>query len=161
MIHEFDASGEAEDHAETPYLVWGGGTFLAPILTHRYAVIAARVVLTSLFWVAGLFGLFNFDAIVQEMIDVGLPMPHLFAVATILCQLSGSALIITNFAGLAWLGAGALAVFTLLTIPFGHAFWQFEGPRRMHEFQIALEHVTVIGGLALAAILSMKSIDDT
>lgn len=131
-------------------------TFLASALTRRYAAVVANVVLTSLFWIAGFFGVFNFDAVVQEMVGVGLPMPHLFAVATIACQLIGSALVITNFAGLGWLGAGALAVFTLLTIPFGHAFWQFEGPERMHEFQIALEHITVIGGLTLSAILSLK-----
>ncbi len=131
--------------------------FVSAVLTHPHFAIAAKVVLTSLFWIAGLFGVFKFDVIVQEMVDVKLPAPRLFAVATIACQLIGSALIITNFAGLGWLGAGALAVFTLLTIPYGHAFWQFEGPKRMHEFQIALEHITVVGGLAIAAILSVNS----
>ncbi|MBZ7924263.1 DoxX family protein [Ensifer adhaerens] len=130
---------------------------ITSVLTHPHFALAGKIVLTSLFWIAGLFGVFNFNAVVQEMVDVGLPTPQAFAVATIACQLFGSALIITNVAGLGWVGAIALAVFTLLTIPFGHAFWQFEGPKRMHEFQIALEHLTVVGGLALAGILSVKS----
>ena len=54
-----------------------------------------------------------------------------------------------------WLGAGALAVFTLLSIPLGHAFWRFDNPKRMEEFQIALEHVGMIGGLACAAALTV------
>lgn len=126
-------------------------------LTHPVATVVAKVVLTSFFWMAGLFGLFNFKAIVQEMVDVKLPSPSFFAVATIACQLIGSALIITNIAGLGWLGAGALAVFTILTIPIGHPFWKFEEPKRTHEFHIVLEHFTVVGGLMLAAIISLQS----
>lgn len=131
--------------------------YVSNILLHPHALIGAKIVLTSLFWIAGLFGIFNFRAVVQEMIDVDLPWPRLFAASTIACQLIGSALLITNFEGLGWLGAGALVVFTLLTIPFGHAFWRFDGQKRMHEFQIALEHITVVGGLALAAILSANA----
>src|SRR3546814_8391319 len=98
--------------------------------------------------------LFNFKVIVQEMIDANLPSPRLFAIATMATQLTGSALVITNFAGLGWIGAFGLAVFLLLTIPIGHPFWKFEEPKRTGEFHIALEHITVVGGLMLAAILS-------
>lgn len=69
----------------------------------------------------------------------------------VLLQLGGSLLVITNMAKLGWIGAVALALFTRMTIPFGHAFWTFPEPRRTAELHIALEHVTVIGGLLLAA----------
>lgn len=130
---------------------------IATILESSFALTGGRVVLTCLFWMAGLFGLFNFPVVVQEMRDAGLPLPIILGVATIACQLIGSALIITNFAGMGWLGAGALGVFTLLSIPIGHAFWTYDEPRRMHEFQIALEHITVVGGMLLAAILSIRN----
>ena len=113
--------------------------------------IGLRAVLTVLFWSAGIFGLFNFSAVVAEGRDVGLPYEKLVATATILLQLGGSLLVITNFAQLGWVGAIALAIFTLLTIPFGHAFWTFSEPRRTAELHIALEHLTVVGGLLLAA----------
>ncbi|MCU4328795.1 DoxX family membrane protein [Acinetobacter pittii] len=71
---------------------------------------------------AGIYGLFNFNEIEKEMIEVKLPNPKLFAVATILCQLIGSALVIFNPLGYGWVGASGLIIFTLLTIPFGHAF---------------------------------------
>lgn len=123
-------------------------------LTHPVALLIAKIILTSVFWMAGVFGLFNFKVIVQEMIGANLPSPKAFAVATITTQLIGSAVVIVNPYSLGWLGAGGLAVFLLLTIPIGHPFWKFDGAKKDEEFHIALEHITVVGGLMLAAILS-------
>lgn len=132
------------------------GTIIISLLSHPAFLIAAKLVLTAFFWMAGIFGLFNFKGVVQEMADVDLPWPRFFAIATIACQLLGTGLIIFNPAGLGWLGAGALGVFTILTIPIGHPFWKFDEPKKTHEFHIVLEHVTVVGGLMLAAILSVS-----
>lgn len=129
---------------------------ITTILQSPVTAIIGTVVLTCLFWMAGIFGIFNFALVVKEMEDAALTHPRSCAVATIICQLLGSALLISNVGGLAWLGAGALGVFTLLSIPLGHPFWKFAEPRKSHEFQIALEHVTVVGGLVLAAILSVR-----
>lgn len=129
---------------------------LVALADHPASLVVLRVILTSFFWMAGLFGVFNFSVIVQEMSHVKLPAPVVFAVATIATQLLGSALLISDFRGFGWMGAGALAVFTLLTIPLGHAFWTFEEPKRTAEFHIALEHITVIGGLLIAGFLSLK-----
>jgi transmembrane protein len=124
------------------------------MLGSEVVLVFARVIVSSFFLVAGLFGVFNFNTVVQEMRDASLARPQLFALATIITQLSGSALLITNVAGLAWLGAGILGAFTLLCIPFGHAFWRYPEPKRTAELHIALEHVALTGGLLLAAIAS-------
>lgn len=126
------------------------------LIGNDYFLLFARIMLTTLFWSAGIFGLFKFRAIVGEMKSVSLPKPEVFAVATIFTQLVGSALIITNWLNLGWLGAGALGVFTLLTIPYGHAFWRYPEPKRTQEFHLVLEHITVVGGLLLAAVLSTR-----
>jgi transmembrane protein len=126
------------------------------LLENVIFLVVSRVVLTTLFWSAGIFGLFNFRAIMAEMESVSLPVPAFFAAATICVQLTGASLIITNWQQLGWLGAGALGVFTLLTIPFGHAFWTFTEPRRTEEFYLVLEHITVVGGLLLAALLATR-----
>jgi len=131
-------------------------TLASAIVDSPISALLARIVLTTLFWMAGLYGVFNFSAIVQEMVNEKLPVPVAFAVATIATQILGSALVITNFQGLGWVGAVGLAVFTLLTIPFGHAFWTLDEPRKTAEFHIALEHITVAGGLLLAAIYLAK-----
>lgn len=118
---------------------------------------SSRIFLTFFFWMAGIFGLFNFGAIVQEMIAVGLPLPSIFAIGTILCQLGGSALVISDRAGYGWVGSVMLIVFTLLTIPVGHPFWTFSEPARTQEFHIALEHISLIGGLMMSMLLSGRT----
>ncbi|MCJ8161255.1 DoxX family protein [Acinetobacter zhairhuonensis] len=125
------------------------------ILSSTLFLIVAKIILTFFFWIAGIYGIVNFQEIEKEMKDVQLPYPRFFAVATIFCQLMGSLLIILNPYGFGWIGAGALIIFTLLTIPLGHAFWKFDEPQRTSEFHIALEHISLIGGLMIAAALSV------
>ena len=55
-----------------------------------------------------------------------------------------------------WLGAGALGIFTLLTIPIAHHFWRMEGPMAQFEFYVAVEHLSVLGGMLLVAILAER-----
>ena len=87
------------------------------------------------------------------MAHFGFNPPWLFAIATIAVQLVGSALVI--FGGrYAWLGAAALALFTLATIPLAHDFWNMQGQAAFVEKLWAQEHVSVVGGLILAAIVA-------
>ncbi|WJS87137.1 DoxX family protein [Paracoccus sp. TOH] len=129
---------------------------ISTLLDHPATFVVARVILTTLFWSEVILGITNFPAFVEAMKRVSLPFPKFFAVLTILLQLVGSVLLITNVSGLGWFGAGMLGVFTLLTIPYGHAFWKFPQPRRTQELHFVLEHITVVGGLLLAAILLTK-----
>ncbi len=109
----------------------------------------ARIVLTFGFWASGLAKLIGFQAGMAEMAHFGLEPAAAFNIAVIITQIGGSALIIMN--RWTWLGAGALAVFTLLTIPIAHNFWAMEEPFRTMEFHVAMEHITVIGGLMVVA----------
>ncbi|WP_458096763.1 DoxX family protein [Roseomonas sp. WA12] len=109
-----------------------------------------RVVVTFPFWASGLAKLLDFGGAQAEMGMFGLHPTAPFAVAVILTQLIGSALVIHGRH--AWLGAGVLAVFTLLTIPLVHAFWAKSGPEAIGAMHVAVEHLGLCGGLALAAI---------
>lgn len=121
------------------------------LLSSDAFVLAARVVLTFVFWSAGLMGIFAFKAKVAEIRTVNLPQPELFAVAVTIVQLGGSALIIANI--MPWLGAGMLAGFLLMTIPIAHPFWKLPEPQRTFKFFLVLEHLSLIGGLMVAAAL--------
>jgi transmembrane protein len=110
----------------------------------------ARVVLTFIFWSSGIAKLLDFPGAVAEMERYGVTPAVSLAVAVVSVQLLGSALVITG--RYAWLGAGALAIFTLLTIPIAHAFWNMNGDAAFVEMMFAFEHVTVIGGLMVAAV---------
>lgn len=124
------------------------------LLSGRAVELAARVVLTFPFWGSGLDKLFNFTGAVAEMRMFGLEPAPTVALAVILVQLGGSALVILNRP--AWLGAGTLGVFTLLTIPIVHHFWALEGAASVHAFHTATEHVGMIGGLVAIAALSVR-----
>lgn len=128
---------------------------IAAILDSRFFLVFARLVVTFPFWSSGLAKLINFNAGVAEMAMFNLHPPAAFNIATIICQLGGSLLIILNRH--TWLGAGALAVFTVLTIPIAHAFWTMTGEKAMMEFFFTVEHIGLIGGLMLVAILSRQS----
>lgn len=124
---------------------------ISTLLESRVFVFVARLILTFMFWGSGLAKLFDFQGGVAEMAHFGLQPAVVFNVLTIIVQLGGSILIITNRA--AWLGAGALAVFTLLTIPIAHAFWTMQEPMATLEKYVVIEHISVLGGLMVAAAL--------
>jgi transmembrane protein len=130
--------------------------FVAAILESRITDYLGRVLLTLMFWSSGIAKIVDWKAGVGEMTHFNLHPPEGFNLATLLVQLLGSALII--WGPYAWLGAGALAVFTALTIPLAHAFWTMPQPMATHEMYTAVEHVSIIGGLILVAILRHRQV---
>jgi transmembrane protein len=129
--------------------------FIARILDWPWLPLIARVILTFPFWGSGLSKLIDFQGAVAEMSQYGLKPPLWIAVLVIFTQLGGSLLVIANRR--TWSGAGALAIFTLLTIPIAHDFWNLKGDERKFEFYVAVEHIALVGGLMLSAILSRYS----
>lgn len=126
---------------------------LNTLLQSRLYYTLATALLTYIFWWSGLHKVLDFGGAMAEMEHFGLRPTALFAVATIAVQLLGSLAIITA-SRWAWLGAGALAVFTLSTIPLAHQFWAMEGMQAFLEKALVQDHMSVIGGLAVAAALA-------
>ena len=111
----------------------------------------AALLATSVFWWSAFSKIADFAGAQAEMAHFGLNPPWLFAAGTIGLQLGGTALIL--FGGRwAWVGAVALALFTLSTIPLAHAFWNMSGHEAFLEKIIAQEHLSVVGGLLAAAV---------
>ncbi|MDI9674812.1 DoxX family protein, partial [Pseudomonas aeruginosa] len=81
------------------------------------------------------------------------PASRVTAVAMLNSQ-AGSALVLLDRK--LWLGAGALAVFLLLTILIVHTFWSKTGVEAKLAMFFALEHIAVIGGLIATAIASAQ-----
>lgn len=124
------------------------------LLRSTWFAILARIVLTYMFWASGLAKLIDFQSGLGEMRQFGLEPAVLFNIATIIVQIGGSLLIILN--RWAWLGAGALAVFTALTIPLAHHFWTMEEPFRTIEFYVVMEHISIIGALMVVSYASVR-----
>jgi transmembrane protein len=125
------------------------------LLASKSFGILARGLLTFVFWSSGLAKVLDFPLAVAEMETYGLQPAVPMAITVILVQLVGSAFVIAG--RFVWLGAGALGVFTALTIPVAHAFWTMEGDMAFIEMLFVFEHITVIGGLMVVAILWRQS----
>lgn len=98
----------------------------------------------------------DFDAAIGEARHFGIEPASLTAAAIIAVQLGGSILVVGG--RWAWLGAGALSIFTALTTFIAHPFWNVADP--MAHFQqrnIFLEHVGRIGGLMFAAVVAEQN----
>ncbi|MFT0859837.1 DoxX family protein [Ancylobacter sp. G4_0304] len=128
---------------------------ISMLLRAPVTAFVARLLLVFMFLGSGISKLLDFQAAQAEMAFFGLNPPWLFAVLTIVTQLTGSFLILFN--RITWLAAGALGIFTVLTIPIAHAFWTMEGERAQIEFYFFVEHLAVIGGMLLVAILAERT----
>lgn len=121
-------------------------------LDSRWLWIGARVLLAVVFLSSGLAKLLDFQGGLAEMRAAGLEPDWLFNIATIAVLLGGSVLLLLDRA--LWLGAGALAMFLMLTILVVHRFWALPEPQALAAMFWALEHISLIGGLVAAAIAS-------
>ena len=119
---------------------------------------AARIVLCLPFWWSGLSKLLDFSGGTAEMAALGLEPAGLFNALTILVQLGGSLLVILNL--WTWLGAGALGVFTALVTVLAHQFWTLDGLERARELNTFLEHLAIIAGFVLVAMIGVVGLRD-
>jgi transmembrane protein len=126
------------------------------IVENRAFQILARIVLTLPFWGAAIEHGIGFKGWVGAMAHFNLNPPLFFAVFTLLTLVVGTILVVfTN--KWVWLGAGALGIFTFLTIFIAHAFWDMKGPQAQNEFHTVLEHMAIIGGLMVMASLAASA----
>jgi len=126
--------------------------WVAATLQSRSFSLLARIVLTTAFWGAGIQHLVQYQSIPGEMAHFGLSPALPYAIALIVTLFGGALLVIVG-GKWCWLGAGWLGVFTALTIPICHAFWKMQGAEAISEFRTVLEHVSIVGGLMVVAIL--------
>jgi len=115
----------------------------------------ARTVLTLPYWFAGLYKLTHLPDALGEATHFGLKPAGVVVAATVVVQLGASLLLILGRLG--WLAAGALGVFTALATLIAHPYWTVVDPiERFHALNTFLEHIGLIGGFMLAAILVEK-----
>lgn len=127
---------------------------ISDLLTNRIFAFAVRLALTSPFWLSGGLKLLDWDAALAEMNHFGLAPAAPLAILVILLQLGCALAIIVD--RIVWLAAGVLGVFTAIATLLAHAYWTYPEPERFAQFNIFFEHLSIIGGLALAAILAEK-----
>ncbi|ORE91829.1 DoxX family protein [Aurantimonas sp. 22II-16-19i] len=98
---------------------------------------------------------FDFPAAIAEMQHFGLAPAEPFAVLVIVSQLCASALILSGFCR--WLGALALAGFTLAATVVALRFWEMAPPGRTMAANAFFEHLGLAGGFLLVAWWDLAS----
>ena len=96
------------------------------------------------------FMLRDFGGAVAEVRGLGLAPAAPVAAATAALQLAAPALILSGWHR--WLGALALAVFTVLAALLADRFWQASGAERRRLGIAFCEHIALAGGLLLVAL---------
>jgi transmembrane protein len=142
--------GIAPDNAsqrETPGVI-------VRLLDNPVTLFVARVWITSPFVASGLMKLLDWQAGDAEMSHFGLHPAWAFNMATVVCQLGGSTLIILN--RWVWVGAGALGVFTVLSTLLAHRFWDFAGDARVMQLNSFFEHWTISAAFILVAVVGFR-----
>ncbi len=128
---------------------------LSALLESPVLNLGGRILLTLPFWTSGIAKLLDLEGAAAEAAHFGLEPVWLTVIATLIVQLGGSAAVIAG--RFAWLGAGALGVFTAVATLIAHPFWDIAEPMaRFHERNTFLEHAGLIGGLVLAAVLTHR-----
>lgn len=123
---------------------------IAAILDSGACWFVARLVLTFVFWGAGIAHLVDFQQSVAEMKAHGLNPPVLMNILLVVTLLAGSLLILLD--RWLWLGCGILSGFLVVAIVLAHHFWTMVEPEKTMHFRIATEHFSLIGGFMALAI---------
>jgi uncharacterized membrane protein YphA (DoxX/SURF4 family) len=126
--------------------VWAG-----EILHWQWVLFAARLGLTSAYLLGGFTKLLNFSAAIAEQEQYGFRPGRLWAAVTIFVELGGSLLILSGY--MVWLGAGALGCLTAVATLRADNFWAQSGKERVALANTFFEHVGLIAGFVLIALI--------
>ena len=111
---------------------------IAAILDSGACWFVARLVITFVFWGAGIAHLVDFQQSVAEMKAHGLNPPVLMNILLVVTLLVGSLLILLD--RWLWLGCGILSGFLVVAIVLAHHFWTMAEPEKTIHFRVATEH---------------------
>lgn len=128
------------------------GAFLAPAV--RWIALLG---LCAAYIQGGLTKAFDFPGALAEMAHFGLMPAAPFAVLVIVLEIVASLMILSG--RLRWLGALALALFTLGATFMANRFWEMVPPERFGATNSFFEHLGLIGGFLLVAWHDLASRD--
>ncbi len=121
-------------------------------------LLLARLALASPFLFSGITKALDFAGATGEVraltgLDPASPLAAPLAALVIAVQLGGSALLLAKGRAV-WLGAALLAAFTLAATLVAHDFWNKPEGAALRDATTFLEHMGLIAGLGLAALIA-------
>jgi len=131
------------------------GTGLARFATPTLRWLAL-LALCAAYLQGGLTKAMDFTAAIAEMNHFGVAPAAPMAALVIVLELGASVMILTGF--WRWLGALALAAFTLMASFLANAFWNVPMPDRIMVENGFFEHIGLVGGFVLVAWHDLRHI---
>jgi uncharacterized membrane protein YphA (DoxX/SURF4 family) len=119
-----------------------------------WALRLALLLLCAAYLQGGLVKLFDFGAARAEMQHFGLSPAGPLAAAVIVLELGATVLIVSGFGR--WLGALALAGFTLGATFLANRYWELSGMERFMAANSFYEHLGLVGGFLLVVWMDLN-----
>lgn len=131
-------------------------SWVGRIITSRPVRLLALLALCGAYLQGGLVKAFDLAGAQAEMAHFGLTPALPFALAVIALELGASAMILSGRGR--WLGALALAGFTVLAALLANRFWALPmGPERGATANAFFEHLGLAGAFVLVAICDLAA----
>jgi putative oxidoreductase len=115
-------------------------------LLKQYGPLLGRILLSTIFIMAGFNKITGFEGTAGYMASKGLPMTEVLLVLTILIELGGGLMIL--FGWQARWGATAIFLFLIPVTLVFHQFWAVEGQEAMQQFNSFFKNLAIMGGMA-------------
>jgi len=125
------------------------------ILSWPWLLPISRIALVSAFLIGGIQKLTDLNGAIAEQAHFGLELASPWAIAAVIVEIGGSALVILG--RFVWLGAGGLGVLTAIAMLTANNFWTMEGHDRFTALNAFFEHLGLIAGLVLVSVLYLHA----
>jgi putative oxidoreductase len=120
-------------------------------MNQNATALAGRILLALMFLIAGIGKIgAGFAGTVGYIGSVGLPMPQVVAVGTIIVEIVASLALIVGWKT-RW-AALALAIFTVAAALLFHNYWAMPANQQMMQQIIFMKNLAVAGGLLMLAV---------
>lgn len=118
---------------------------------HNLAALIGRILLALMFLLAGIGKIgAGFAGTVGYIGSVGLPLPQVLAVGTIVLEIVAALLLIVGWKT-RW-AALALALFTVAAAVLFHNYWAMPADKQMMQQIMFMKNLAVAGGLLMLAV---------
>ena len=119
-----------------------------------YEPVVGRVLIASLFLIAGLRKATNWTATMAVFSKLGVPLAEVVLPLVVLLELGGGLMLVFGWR-VRWV-AYVLAAFTLAAGIIGHAFWSADAAQFRNQLNHFLKNLAVCGGLVCLACMARR-----
>jgi putative oxidoreductase len=117
---------------------------------HDGGILAARLLLATLFLIFGWRKLTDYSGTVSRMVQDGAPIPGLSAAVAIFMELPVAFAVAVG--AFTRPSAALLALYTLATALIAHHYWTVTGPNKIENMESFYKNLSITGGFLLLCI---------